>query len=154
MGLLGTIFKKPAKKKKTQCSICKSHMEENEGFALTTSQVVISKKYWDHKMVEPETMSYTTQHFKHKDENATNMRRIIFEKTAEKDMTWIACETCIKHFDVDQNATKELANLWWKSDNGYKIPNTGKALDQLPMDEYEAIKSYATQEAGATLIRV
>ena len=154
MGLINTIFKKKPKKKVAQCSVCKSHMEQNEGFALTTSQVVVSRKYWDHKMVEPETMSYTTQHFKNKDENATNMRRIIFEKTAEKDMTWLTCETCIKHFDVNQDVTKELANQWWDSDNGYKIPNTGKATDHLSNDEYDTIRSYATMEAGASLIRI
>ena len=107
-------------------------MERNEGYALTTSQVVASKTYWDHKMVEPETMSYTTQHFKDKDENATKMRGIIFEKTAEKDQTWMTCDTCIKHFDVDHEETKSLAGEWWNAENGHKIPNTGKAIDHLP----------------------
>ncbi len=154
MGLLKSIFKKAPKKKKALCSICKSHLEENEGFALSTAEVVTSKKYWDHKMVEPETMSYTTQHFKHKDENATNMRRIIFEKTAEKDMTWIACETCIKHFDVDQDVTRDLADQWWKSDTSFTHPNAGSAQDQLTTEEYETIRMYATMEAGESLIRI
>ena len=155
MGLFSGIFKKqPKGKKATQCSVCKTHMERSEGYALTTSQVISSKKYWDHKMVEPDTMSYTTQHFKNKDENATKMRGIIFEKTAEKDLTWMTCETCIKHFDVDLESTMELASQWWSAENGHKIPNTGKAIDHLPSEEYEQIKTYATMEAGASLIRI
>lgn len=155
MGLLSGLFKKEKPKKKaTQCSVCKSHMERNEGFALTTAQVITSKTYWDHKMVEPETMSYTTSHFKNKDENATKMRGIIFEKTAEKDQTWMTCETCIKHFDVDHKATQELAGEWWNAANGHKIANTGKAIDFLPNEAYESIREYATNQAGGSLIRL
>jgi hypothetical protein len=148
------LFKKKPKKKAAQCSICKSHMEHNEGFALNTSQVVVSEKYWDHKMVEPETMSYTTAHFKGKDENATKMRGIIFEKTAEKDQTWLTCDTCIKHFDVDQEDTKFLAGEWWASENGYKVPDSGGAKDILDNSSYENIKNYATQKAGEKLVRL
>lgn len=154
MGLFNNLFKKKPKKKACQCSICKSHMEHDEGYALTTSQVIVSKKYWDHKMVEPETMSYTTAHFKDKDENATKMRGIIFEKTAKKDITWITCETCINHFDVDKDKTRTLASEWWASENGYKLPDSGSANTILDASDYESIKQYATMEAGASLIRI
>jgi len=154
MAFLNNLFKKKPKKKAAQCSICKSRLEYEEGFALTTSQVVISKQYWDHKMVEPDTMSYTTSHFKNKDENATNMRKIIFEKTAEKDHTWMTCDTCIKHFSVDHNETRQLANEWWVSENGFKLPGSGKAEEVLKSEEYESIKQYATMKAGESLIRI
>ncbi len=147
------IFKKKPKKKVAQCSICKSHMEHNEGYALNTSQVVVSEKYWDHKMVEPETMSYTTAHFKDKDANATKMRGIIFEKTAEKDQTWLTCDTCIKHFDVNNDTVKTLAEEWWISENGYKVPDSGNAKYVLEASVYENIKTYATMNAGEKLVR-
>ena len=129
-------------------------MEHDEGYALTTSQVIVSKKYWDHKMVEPETMSYTTAHFKDKDANATKMRGIIFEKTAEKDQTWLTCETCIKQFDVDIDETRSLATDWWASENGFQLPNAGSAETNLDKNDYESIKEYATMEAGSSLIRI
>lgn len=154
MAFLTNIFKKKPRKKATLCSICKSRLEYEEGFALTTAQVIVSKNYWDHKMVEPETMSYTTAHFKNKDQNATNMRKIIFEKTAEKDHTWITCETCIKHFSVDQHKTKELANQWWVSENGFKLPGAGSAEEKLEKIEYDSIKEYATMVAGQKLLRM
>jgi len=154
MGFITNIFNKKPKPAAAQCSICKSHLESKEGYALTTSQVVVSKKFWDHKMVEPETLSYTTQHFKAKDENATNMRRIIFEKTAEKDITWITCDTCVKHFDVSLDVSRKLADEWWEEGRAHKIPNTGKALDYLSVSEYEKIRNYATMDAGASLIRL
>ncbi|MFY0652471.1 MAG: hypothetical protein JXQ96_10580 [Cyclobacteriaceae bacterium] len=154
MSILSSLFKKKPKKKATQCSVCKSRLEYQEGFALTTAQVVVSKKFWDHKMVEPETMSYTTAHFKNKDVNATNMRRIIFEKTAEKDHTWMTCESCIEQFTVDRGLTKKLADEWWLSENGFKIPGTGSAEKQLEGSEYEAIKEYVAMDAGKSLVRL
>lgn len=148
MGLLN-LFKKKKKPAVASCSICKAHMEEGEGYALTTSEVISSKPYWDHKMMEPETLSYTHAHFKSKDETATKMRGIIFEKTAEKDQTWITCESCIRHFDVDESTAKTYAREWWHSKGAVEIPNSGKASENLEPDIYEDVKQYATMEAGA-----
>jgi len=152
--MFGNLFGKKKKKPKAYCSICKSLLEYEEGFALTTSQVVGSKAYWHNKMVEPETMAYTTNHFKNKDENATKMRGIIFEKTAEKDQTWITCDTCIKQFDVDVEQAIIYAEEWWNNSGQVNMPQTGKATDNLEPAEYEEMKNYATMDAGASKIRL
>ncbi|MEQ9422827.1 MAG: hypothetical protein RJQ09_00310 [Cyclobacteriaceae bacterium] len=152
--MFGNLFGKKKKTPKAQCSICKTLLEYEEGFALTTSQVVVSKEYWDNKMVEPETMAYTTNHFKNKDENATKMRGIIFEKTAEKDHTWITCETCIKQFEVDHGEASNYAVEWWKNNGEVDLPKLGKAADHLEPSEYEDMKNYAMMDAGASKIRL
>lgn len=149
MGLFDKVFKKKAKKATASCSICKAHMEEGEGFLLSTAQVVSSKAYWDHKMVEPETMAYTHAHFKSKDEHATKMRGIIFQKTAEKDQSWLTCESCIRHFDVDEAEAKEYAKEWWIKRDSFALPNGGAAQSTLETETFEDVKNYATMEAGA-----
>ncbi|MDA0195349.1 MAG: hypothetical protein O2887_14335 [Bacteroidetes bacterium] len=151
--MFGNLFGKK-KQPKTQCSICKSLLEYKEGFALTTSQVVVSKEYWDNKMVEPETMVYTTNHFKKKDENATKMRGIIFEKTAEKEHTWLTCDTCIKQFDVDIEQAVSFAEEWWKNSGQVDMPHTGKASDHLAPAAYDKMRTYAMMDAGASKIRL
>jgi len=151
--MFGNIFGKK-KKPKAQCSICKSLLEYEEGFALSTAQVVVSKEYWDNKMVEPETMAYTTNHFKNKDENATKMRGIIFEKTAEKDQTWLTCETCIKQFDVDTEVASNYASEWWVNSGQVQMPKAGKAIDHLEATEYTDMRNYAMMDAGASKIRL
>ncbi len=153
MGLLNNLFKKKKKPAVASCSICKAHMEEGEGYALTTAEVVSSKPYWDHKMMEPETLSYTHAHFKSQDETATKMRGIIFEKTAEKEQTWLTCESCIRHFEVDESKAKNYATDWWSTQGNIEIPNSGNAKDNLEADVYEEVKQYATMEAGAQSVK-
>ncbi|CAD5273284.1 MULTISPECIES: hypothetical protein [unclassified Imperialibacter] len=153
MSFIGKLFGKKEKTPVSQCKICKTLLEYNEGYALTTSEVVSSKEYWDHKMVEPETLGYTTAHFKQKDANATKMRGIIFEKTAEKDQTWLVCDTCIKQFEVDTNEAKKHALQWWESKGVYNPPKSGDAKAVLEKDTYEEIKEYATMLAGGNKIR-
>ncbi|MCV9385763.1 hypothetical protein [Reichenbachiella ulvae] len=152
MGLFD-IFKPKKKQKKAACSICKSIMNQEDGFALSTAEVIASKRYWDHKMVEPDTLSYTTSHFKNQDQTATNMRKIIFEKTAEKEAIWMTCESCIEHFDVNLDETKELASQWWQLGPDFKWKK-GAAKNQLSEEEFEEIKSYATMEAGSAYVKV
>jgi hypothetical protein len=72
------------------------------------------------------------------------MRKIIFEKSADKDHTWMTCDTW----------TKQLANGWWVSENGFRLPGSGKAEEMLESEEYESIKQYATMKAGENLIRI
>jgi transcription elongation factor Elf1 len=148
MGLFDKVFKKKVKKAIAACSICKAHMEEGEGFALSTGQIVSSKAYWDHKMVEPETMSYTHAHFKTKDENATKMRGIIFQKTAEKDQSWLTCESCIRHFEVDEKVAKEHVAQWWETKGKFDLPDGGTAEKSLAAETFEEVKQYATMDAG------
>ncbi len=153
MTFITNLFKKKKKHKATLCSVCKSRMEYEEGFALTTAQVVISKQYWDRKMVEPETMCYTTAHFDKKDEQATRMRKIIFEKTAEKDQVWMACDSCVSQFAVDRDKAREFALQWWLVGKDFDMPGGGRACDVLDNQEYQAMREYATMQAGSHYMR-
>lgn len=154
MGILNKLFQSKASKKKAACSICKSVMNHNDGFALSTAEVIASKKYWDRKMVEPDTLSYTTSHFKNQDQSATNMRKIIFEKTSEKDSVWMTCESCIDQFEVCLDESKALAREWWELGADFEWRKKSTAKDALSEEEFEEIKSYATMEAGSAFVKV
>ena len=76
MALLGTLFGKKKKELKAACNITKEPIEKGFGYMLTTAQVVTSKKYWDMVMTEPETLSYTVNHFNNQN-SGTQMRSIL-----------------------------------------------------------------------------
>ena len=141
----------PFKKKKkpgTQCSICKSRMEYEEGNILTSSQIVTSNSFWDKLMVEPDTLSYTKAHFESSDATATRMRHMIFNKYSEKDQAWIVCDSCVEMFDVEKEEVREHARKWWETDKAFRPPACGKASEQMKDHEYQAIKTYAVMQAG------
>ncbi len=149
MSLLSNLFGKKKKQPKAKCALSSTLLEFGEGYQLTTAQIVSSKKFWDHKMLEPETMSYTTAHFKQNDPSATQMRGIIFNKYAEEEKPWLICESYIHLFDVDQAKAQEYAKEWWSSGGSFAPPESGVAKDHLDEQSFEEMKEYATMSAGA-----
>lgn len=147
MSVIGRIFGKK-KQFKAFCDISKEPVEQGYGFLLTTAQVIKSKVYWDNVMTEPETMSYTINHFKNQDATARQIRSMIFEKYSEVDKPWMISDTYIQWFDVDKSKAKAHAKSWWTSEGNYEPEDSGKAIEFLPGDKYDEIKSYAVLEAG------
>lgn len=145
------IFKKK-KKPGTQCGICKSRMEFDEGSILTSSQIVTSNSFWDKLMVEPETLSYTKAHFESQDATATKMRQMIFNKYSEKDKPWVVCDSCVEMFDVDDEV-KNHAKMWWESDKTFRPPSCGKASEQMDASDYKTVKTYAVMHAGERYLK-
>jgi len=148
MAFLSNLFKKKEKTPKAKCTISDTLLEYGEGYQLTTAQVVASKKFWDHKMLEPETMSYTTAHFKMNDPMATKMREMIFTKFAEKNDPWLICESYINLFDIDMIQAQEYAKEWWSSGGNFTPPSSGEASINMDPQTYSEIKEYATMKAG------
>ncbi|MDN5214374.1 hypothetical protein QQ020_20005 [Fulvivirgaceae bacterium BMA12] len=146
----------PFKKKKkpaTQCSICKSRMEYEEGSILTSSQIITSNAFWDKLMVEPETLSYTKAHFESQDAMATKMRGMIFNKYSEKDQAWIVCDSCIGMFNVEKKQVREHARKWWETNKTFRPPSCGKASEQMDDQEYQTVKTYAVMQAGERFLK-
>ncbi|MDH5599361.1 MAG: hypothetical protein OEY34_09560, partial [Cyclobacteriaceae bacterium] len=80
MSFISKLFSGKAKEKKVFCKVSNEPLEKGYGYLLTTADIVRSKKYWDAKMTEGETMSYTINHFTKGDKMATQIRKMIFEK--------------------------------------------------------------------------
>lgn len=146
------LFSKLLGKKKTtlkpKCPITREPIEEGFGLLLTTAQVITSSKYWDLIMTEPETMSYTVSHFRNQP-SGTQMRTMIFEKYSTIEKPWMVSDSCLSLFDgIDKQTARENARQWWANDGNFSPANTGKAVDVLPQDTFEALRNYAILEAG------
>jgi hypothetical protein len=149
MSFINNLFGKKEKKSKAKCGLSSTLLEYGEGYQITTSQLVASKKFWDHKMLEPETLSYTTAHFKSNDPTATKMREMIFNKYALEEKPWLICESYIHLFDIDIDKAQEYAKQWWESHGEFTPPESGPAKKYMKNGSFEEIREYATMEAGA-----
>ena len=152
MSVLSKLFGKKKKEFKAQCHVSKEPVEKGFGYLLTTAEVVKSKKYWDNIMTDPEMMSYTINHFTKSDNMATQIRKMAFEKYAEKNEPWIVSDSYIGWFDVDQNKAKEEAKKWWESEGQFEPLNSGKAEDVLSENEFGMAREYAIMEAGKSAV--
>lgn len=152
MTMLATLFGKKKKELRATCPITKEPIEKGFGYLLTTAQIVCSKKYWDMIMTEPETLSYTQQHFNNNG-SGTQMRSLIFEKYATVDRPWIVSDSIIGYFDVDRLTARESAKKWWESDGSFSPENAGPASEKLDNKAFTDWKNYAIQEAGRDRVR-
>ncbi len=150
MGILN-IFK--SKKKLTaKCALTGTILTEGEGRVVTTSEVIVSKKFWESIMTEPEAMSYTINYFKNNDVNATMMRNAIFSKYADKAEPWIVSEDCLRTYGIETALNGSEVTNWWNSQGTYKPNNSGKAIDVLSAEEFDNAKKYAITEAGRSRV--
>lgn len=148
MAFLERLLGKKKPSLKARCPITKEQIENGFGYLLTTADVVMSRKYWDMVMTEPETLSYSISHFSNQ-ENGTFMRNLIFEKYSSVEQPWMISDSCINLFEnIDRQSAKENAKKWWASNGSFRPANTGSALESLEPDMYQELKDYAVLEAG------
>ena len=150
MGILN-IFK--SKKKRTAiCALTNTPIQEGEGRLVTTSEVIVSKKFWESIMTEPEAMAYTINYFKKKDASAIMMRNAIFSKYADRSEPWIVSEDCLQTYDIKSALNGTAVQDWWSSKGEYRPKNSGKAIEVLSQEEFEQAKKYAITEAGKSRV--
>ena len=150
MGILN-IFK--TKKKRTAiCALTNTPLQEGEGRLVTTSEVIVSKKFWESIMTEPEAMAYTINYFKKNDANAIMMRNAIFSKYADRSEPWIVSEDCLQTYGIVSSLNGAEVKDWWSSLGEYRPENSGKAIDVLPEHAYNEAKQYALTEAGRSRV--
>jgi hypothetical protein len=150
MGILN-IFK--TKKKRTaKCALTNTPLQEGEGRLVTTAEVIVSKKFWESIMTEPEAMAYTINYFKHNDSNATMMRQAIFSKYADRSAPWIVSEDCLQTYGIETSLNGSEVNDWWQSQGEYRPVNSGRAVEVLSPEVYAEAKRYAITEAGRSRV--
>ena len=152
MAILDSLFGKKKKELKAACKITKEPIERGFGYMLTTAQIITSKKYWDMIMTEPETLSYTVNHFKNQS-SGTQMRSMIFEKYATVNKAWLISDSIINYFDVDKTQAKENAKKWWASEGTFTPDEAGAASDKMDEATYKTWKDYAILEAGRDRVK-
>ncbi len=144
------LFKKKNKKKefRANCELSKEPLEKGRGYVITTAQLISSRKFWDHKMTEPETMSYTVTHFKSGDPTSKSMREMIFKKFSQNDKPWIISESYGHLFDIDLDEARALAQEWWNKEGDFVPSGSDSSIKEMDQGIYQEIESYAVMEAG------
>ena len=140
----GKKKKKPAK----SCDLEGSLLEFGEGYLLTSAQIIKSKRFWDNKMIEPETLAYSKAHFQRKDDMGTKMRTMIFQKYSSKEQSWLVGDGQVNQFEVDKEEARDFAKQWWESDFTFTHPNAGSAQQTMEASDFEEWKEYAIMKAG------
>lgn len=146
MGLFS--FGKKKKKPARSCDLEGSLLEFGEGYLLTSSQIIQSKRFWDNKMIEPETLAYSKSHFQKKDDLGTKMRTMIFQKYSSQEKPWLVGDGQVSQFEVDKDKAREYAKQWWESDYSFRPPAAGPADKNMDNEEFEKWKDYAIMKAG------
>lgn len=151
MGLFS--FGKKKKKPARSCDLEGSLLEFGEGYLLTSSQIIKSKRFWDNKMVEPETLAYSKAHFERNDEMGTKMRTMIFQKYSSKEQPWLVGDGQVNQFEIDKNKAREYAQQWWESEFKFMPPEVGSADKNLSEEEYQEWREYAIMKAGESQLK-
>jgi hypothetical protein len=147
------LFKKNKKKEfKAVCDLTRQPLDKNSTYILTTAEIISSKKFWDNKMTEPETLSYTVAHFKTQDPTASRIRKMIFDKYSDE-KAWVVSDAAIHLFDVDTDVAKARGDLWWESEGNDEPQETKDSISSLGSD-LENFKNYAIKEAGRSFVSI
>lgn len=148
-----SLFSKK-KKFKANCDLSGQPLEKESAYLISTAQIISSRKFWDNKMTEPDTLTYTQAHFKSGDPTARNIRNMIFKKYSSIDKVWVISDAQIHLFDIDETESKMAANQWWDSE-GATIPvDLSGSLTKLGADKLGDFEKYAVQEAGRHLVKI
>ena len=144
------LFKKNKKKGfRASCDLSRQPLDKSSSYLITTAELISSRKFWDTKMTEPDTMTYTVAHFKSGDQTATNIRKMIFDKYSKEDKHWVVSDAEMHLFDdVDHTIAKERADQWWDQEGQFVPDDATNSLERLGKDTFEEIRSYAVMEAG------
>lgn len=147
------ITKKKTVPKKCACQISGEPLLEPEGYIITTEQLISSRRFWDKRMTDSDTLSYTLQHFREHDQRATSVRKKVFEKYCKEQGFLLVSPNVIDNFDLDKVRSKALAEMWWKLPYQQFLEQYRYELQSLPKDDFEKYKAYAIIYAGKKFVQ-
>ena len=140
------LFKKKEKEFKAVCDLSKLPLDRESTYLLTTAEVISSKKFWDTKMTEPDTLTYTVAFFEKKDETARNIRKMIFNKYSGEEKYWAVGDSELHLFEIDEEAARERGKTWW--DQAGQYVNGSNSLEKLGSEKFSEMEKYAVEKAG------
>ena len=91
------------------CDICNASMSFEDGYALTTAQVVMQKEYWLYIIKKFGSII---------NEEVLNL---YFQRQATQSTGWLVCESCSNMFTFDRTVAKEYAR------KQMNLPSSGPA---------------------------
>ncbi|MFY0688491.1 MAG: hypothetical protein JXQ90_15050 [Cyclobacteriaceae bacterium] len=150
--MLSKIFGKKKKEFKAHCELSKLPLDKSSTYVISTAEIVSSRKFWDNKMTEPETLSYTEAHFKNGDSTARNIRGMIYQKYAGVDKPWVISDSQLHLFDIDVDRAKENGDKWWEAEGSFTPENGESSLAAIDASTVDEMKNYAIMEAGRNFV--
>jgi len=102
------------------CDVCNRTLSEEEGYLLTTEQVVSCPGYWRKALSGP--MAHMAAAFGHSDDS---FKAGLASQMAAQATPWMVCEECISLFAVDRNEARGYALRWYKSGGQFSPPGSG-----------------------------
>ena len=108
------------------CDVCLEQMHDDEGYVLTTRQVVTTPKYWEIAFRGAEATVSAMPEDQVRRQYEQQIRQQCAQHTG-----WLTCETCMKRFDaVDRERARQYAADYWSaSGDGTYAPPGGESVD-------------------------
>ena len=102
--------------KKLVCDVCREELKKNDGYILSTAQVIKSPGYWD--SVARGGIVIDMSNLKKEEDYASEALKYIIgivEHYASFKSGWLICEHCMKTFlqNVDPVLPREYAQEFW-----------------------------------------
>lgn len=101
------------------CDVCNKKMNWEDGYVLSTNQVVTTEAYWE--------FAFTHQwaYYHDLDPDGVSLALIV-QNQANQSTGWLVCEKCSKLFDFDRELAKKHAKM-----HSTAPPGSGPANSQL-----------------------
>lgn len=93
------------------CDNCNSGLGTDDGYLLTTADVVTSAENWKWMLKTDPTMRMSLSMATDEGERIMCLHDYI-NALAALDTPWMVCDKCVLRFSVDRNATKGAAAEW------------------------------------------
>jgi hypothetical protein len=103
------------------CDICSKEMSSNEGYILTTTQVVLSPGYWRRmfRLLEAGAAGNT------RDQAEAALPQFV-QRVAGSTTDWMVCEECMNFLDIDHKTPRKYFVEYASTGRAPSIPGSGK----------------------------
>ena len=100
------------------CDVCRKEVKKNEGYLLTTSEVIKAPGYWE--LVARGGMVYDKDRLDQGESISTEAVKYVIEmveKYASMESGWLVCDDCIHDVmaGIDATLPKDLALEFWET---------------------------------------
>lgn len=106
------------------CDVCNRVVSKGEGHCLSTRQVVMESRYWEH------TFTHSWNYLGSIDPEGRTLPMIVAQQGGQ-DSAWLVCNSCISLFQaVDRSSSRAICQEWWKTGqkSNFIFPGVGPIL--------------------------
>jgi hypothetical protein len=108
------------------CDVCNRVLSKGEGYCLSTRQVVMECRYWEH------TFTHLWNYLGTIDPEGRTLPMIVAQQ-GNQDSAWLVCDSCIGLFQaVDRSRSRAICQQWWKTGqkSDFSFPGSGPVFSK------------------------